>query len=103
MDPNRGAAAPHEPSRGARRPGSRARRLVPLFGAPKWRPSTNREMGGAPVLGGRHSKGTRNNQPNDGFDGGGGIGEAIRMGETCGGGRLPIESGGKWSDEKKRK
>ena len=31
------------------------------------------------------------------------VGEAIRMGETRGGGRLPIESGGKWSDEKKRK
>ena len=58
-------------------------------------------MGGAPVLGGRHSKGTRNNQPNDGFDGGGGFGEAIRMGGTRGGGRLPIVLGGKWSDEKK--
>ena len=60
-------------------------------------------MGGAPVLGGRHLKIKRDNQPKDGFDGGGGVGEAIRMGETRGGGRLPIESGGKWSDEKKRK
>ena len=41
MDPNRGAAPPHEPIRGARRPGSRALRSMPLFGAPKWRPSTN--------------------------------------------------------------
>jgi len=41
MDPNRGAAPPHEPSRGARRPGSRALRSMPLFGAPKWRPSKN--------------------------------------------------------------
>ena len=100
MDPNRGAAPPHDPSRGARRPGSRARRLVPLFGAPKWRPSTNREMGGggAPVLGGRHSKGTRNNQPNDGFDVGGGIGEAIRTVRTRGGGYLLVVSGDEMSN-----
>jgi hypothetical protein len=57
-------------------------------------------MGGAPVLGGRHLKIKHDNQPKDGFDGGGGVGEAIRMSETRGGGRLPIESSGKWSDEK---
>ena len=34
MDPDRGAVAPHEPNRGARRPGSRTLRSVPLFGAP---------------------------------------------------------------------
>ena len=42
-------------------------------------------MGRAPVLGGRHLKGTRNNQPNDGFGGGRGVGEAIRTGGTPGG------------------
>jgi hypothetical protein len=57
-------------------------------------------MDRAPVLGGRHLKGTRNNQPNDGFGGGGGVGEAIRTGGTRGGGRLPIVSGGKGSDKK---
>jgi hypothetical protein len=41
MDLNRGAVAPYELSKGARRPGLRVLRLVPLFGAPKWRPSKN--------------------------------------------------------------
>ena len=50
MDPDRGAVAPYEPNRGARCPGLRALRLVPLFRAPKWRPSKNRETGGAPVF-----------------------------------------------------
>ena len=58
-------------------------------------------MGGAPVLGGRHLKIKRDNQPKDGFGGGGGFGEAIRTGGTRGGGRLPIVSGGEWSDENK--
>ena len=57
-------------------------------------------MGGAPLLGGRHLKGRRDNQPIDGVGGGGGTGEAMRTGGTRGGGRLPIESGGEWSDEK---
>ena len=48
--------------------------------------------GQSPVLGGRHLKGTRNNQPNDGFGGEGGVGEAIRTGRTRGGGRSPIVS-----------
>ena len=39
MDLNRGVAAPYEPNKGARRPGSRALRVFPLFGASKWRPS----------------------------------------------------------------
>ncbi len=60
-------------------------------------------MGGAPVLGGRHLKGRRDNQPIDGVGGGGGTGEVMRMGGTRGGGRLPIVSGGEWSDEKERK
>ena len=30
------------------------------------------------------------------------IGEAMRTGGTRGGGRLPIVSGGEWSDEKKK-
>ena len=43
-------------------------------------------MGGAPVLGGRHLKIKRDNQPNDGFGGGGGALErqferAERVGE----------------------
>ena len=41
-------------------------------------------MGGAPVLGGRHLKIKRDNQPKDGVGGGGGFGEAIRMGGTLG-------------------
>jgi hypothetical protein len=59
-------------------------------------------MGGAPVLGGRHLKGRHDNQPIDGFCGGRGTGEAMRTGGTRGGGRLPIVSGGEWSDEKKK-
>ncbi len=41
MDPNRGAAAPCAPNGGARRLGlgSLALPSMPLFGAPKWRPS----------------------------------------------------------------
>ena len=58
-------------------------------------------MGGAPVLGGRHLKRKHDNQPIDGVGGGGGTGEAMRMGGTRGGGRLPIVLGGEWSDEKK--
>ena len=49
----------------------------------------------------RHLKRRRDNQPIDGVGGVGGTGEAMRMGGTRGGGRLPIVSGGKWSDEKK--
>ena len=41
MDLNRGVAAPYEPNKGARCPGSRALRVFPLFGASKWRPSKN--------------------------------------------------------------
>ncbi len=58
-------------------------------------------MGGAPVLGGRHLKMKRDNHPKDGVGGGGGVGEAIRMGGTRGGGRLPIVSGGELRDKKK--
>ncbi len=41
-------------------------------------------MGGAPVLGGPHLKGKRDNQPSHGVGGGGGFGEAIRTGGTRG-------------------
>jgi hypothetical protein len=41
MDLNRGVAAPYEPNKGARRPGSRALRVFSVFGASKWRPSKN--------------------------------------------------------------
>jgi hypothetical protein len=58
-------------------------------------------MGGAPVLGGRHLERRRDNQPIDGVGGLGSTGEAMRTGGTRGGERLPIISGGKWSDEKK--
>jgi hypothetical protein len=57
MDSNRGAAAPYESNVGGGCQGSRLLRLIPLFGAPKWHPSKNWEMGGAPGLGGRHSWG----------------------------------------------
>jgi len=59
-------------------------------------------MGGAPVLGGRHLKMKRDNQPKDGVGGGGGFGEAIRTGGARGGGRLPIVSGGELRDEKNK-
>jgi hypothetical protein len=90
MDPNRGAAAPYESNVGGRRQGSRLLRLIPLFGAPKWHPSKNWEMGGAPGLGGRHSTMIHNNQPNDGVGSGGGMGEETRPGGTCERGRLPV-------------
>ena len=59
-------------------------------------------MGGAPVLGGRHLKMKRDNQPKDGVGGGGGFGEVIRTGGARGGGRLPIGSGGELRDEKNK-
>ena len=90
MDPNRGAAAPYESNVGGRHQGSRLLRLIPLFGAPKWHPSKNWEMGGAPGLGGRHSRMIHNNQPNDGVGSGGGMGEETRPGGTCERGRLPV-------------
>ena len=71
MDPNRGAVAPYESNVGGRRQGSRLLRLIPLFGAPKWHPSKNWEMGLAPGLGGRHSTMIHINQPNDGVGSGG--------------------------------
>jgi hypothetical protein len=70
MDPNRGAAALYESNAGGQRPGSRVMRWIALFGAPKWHPSKNREMDGAPILGGRYSMGRRNNLPNNRFGGG---------------------------------
>ena len=57
-------------------------------------------VGGAPVLGGRHSRGKRDNQPNDGVGGGGSFGEAMRTGGTRGGGCLPIVLGGELRDKK---
>jgi hypothetical protein len=77
MDPNRGAAALYESNAGGRRPGSRLLRLIPLLGAPKWHPSKNREMGGAPVLDGRYLMRIINNQPSDGVGGKGGVGEGM--------------------------
>ena len=53
------------------------------------------------MLGGRHLKGRHDNQRIDGVGDGGGTGEAMRTGGTRGGGRLPIVSGGEWSDENK--
>ena len=90
MDPNRGAVAPYESNVGGRHQGSRLLRLIPLFGAPKWHPSKNWEMGGAPGLGGRHSTMIHNNQPSDGLGSGGGMGEETRPGGMCERGRLPV-------------
>ena len=45
-------------------------------------------------LGGCYLMGQCNNQPNDGFRGGGGIGEETRVGGMCGGGRLLVVLGG---------
>ena len=72
-EPNRDTAAPYEPDGGVRRPGSRALRLVPFFGLPKRRPSEYCETGGALALNGRCSIVRSNNQPNDGFGGGGAL------------------------------
>ncbi len=83
-DPNRGAAAPHEPNRGARRLSLRALLLVPLFGAPKWCSSEYWEMGGAPDLDGRHLASRRNNQPNDGVGGGGSLERWFKWAERVG-------------------
>jgi hypothetical protein len=55
-------------------------------------------MGGAPDLGGRYSIDRRNNQPNDEVSGGGDVGEEMRLGGTCGGGRLFVVLGGELSD-----
>jgi hypothetical protein len=77
MDLNRGAAASYESNVDGRRQGSRLLRLIPLFGAPKWHPSKNLEMGGAPGLGGRHLTMIHNNQPNNGVGSGGGMGEEM--------------------------
>jgi hypothetical protein len=72
MDPNRFAAAPYEPTAGARCPGLGSLWQDPLIGAPQWHPSKNWEMGGASVLGGRHFFNRHNNQPKFGCGGGGG-------------------------------
>ena len=90
MDPNRGASAPYESNVGGRRQGSRLLRLIPLFGAPKWHPSKNWEMGGVQGLGGRHSTVIHDNQPNNGVGSGWGMGEETRPGGTCERGRLPV-------------
>jgi hypothetical protein len=81
MDPNHGATAPYESNVAA---GAR------VCSAPKWHPSKNWEMGGAPGLGGRHSTMIHDNHLNDGVDGGGGMGEETQPGGTCEGGCLPI-------------
>jgi hypothetical protein len=51
---------------------------------------------GWPLLNGS----TQQSKPNDGVNGGMDVGEVIKMGGTCGGGRLLIALGGEWSDEK---
>ncbi len=98
MDPNLSTAAPYEPDGGVRCPGSRALRLVPLLGAPKWRLSEYWETGGATALNGRCSMGRCNNQPNDDVGEGGGIGEAISTVRTRGGGCLLVVSGDEMSN-----
>jgi hypothetical protein len=72
MDPNRFAAAPYEPTAGARRPGLGSLWQDPLIVVPLWHPSKNGEMGGASVLGGRRFFNRHNNQPKFGCGGGGG-------------------------------
>jgi hypothetical protein len=68
MAPNHGAVAPHESTVGARWPGLRLLRLVPLFGVSKWHQSNNREMGRALLLGGHHLMGRHNTQqPTEGW------------------------------------
>jgi hypothetical protein len=74
MAPNHGAAAPHESTASTWWPGSRSLPLVPLFGAPKWHQSKNREMGRALLLGGRHLMGQHNSQPKVGGSEGGEVG-----------------------------
>ena len=100
MDPNRGAAAPHEPYRGARSPGSGALRLVPLFGTPKWRPSKNERGAEHRSWMAVAKMGRRNNQPNDGVGCGGSVGEEMRTGGTRGGGRFLVVLGDELRDKK---
>jgi hypothetical protein len=66
MDPNRGAAAPHESVAGAGRPGSRSLRLVPLVRTTNEDASKIKEGDGSSALGGRRWVLRHNNQPIDG-------------------------------------
>ncbi len=63
MDPNRGAAAPHESVAGARRPGSRSLQLVPLVRMTNKDASKIIEGDGSSALGGRRWVLRHNNQP----------------------------------------
>ncbi len=63
MDPNRGAAAPHESAAGAGRPGTRSLRLVPLVRMTNKDASKIKEGGGFLALGGRRWVLRHNNQP----------------------------------------
>ncbi len=74
MDPNHGAAAPHESYAGSRSGGLVHAGLFPLYGAPKWHPSKKREKDRTSTLGGHHLMGEYNNKPNIG------VGEGLEKG-----------------------
>ncbi len=58
-------------------------------------------MGGALALGGRHSMGQLNYQPNNSVGGEGGVGKEMRPGRNVWGGRFTVVWGGDWGDRKK--
>jgi hypothetical protein len=84
MDPNHGAAAPHESYAGFRCGGLVHATLIPLYGVPKWHPLKKREQDETLTLVGNHSMGEYNNQPKigirEGFEGG----ETVRWAITKG-------------------
>jgi hypothetical protein len=90
MDPNHGAAAPHESYAGFWYGGLVHTALLPLYRAPKWHPSKKREKDRASTLGGHHLMGEYNNQPQvgvgEGLEGGGNN----ALGNNEGVGRFPI-------------
>ena len=88
MDPNCGATAPHEPNRGAWRPGLGLPASIPFYGRQNDTYRTT-ERGG-----GMHGSwmATAQHQPTEQWcwQWGGGVGEEMRMGGTCVGGNLLV-------------
>jgi hypothetical protein len=79
MDPNQGAAAPHESYAGFRCGGLVHTALFPFYGAPKWHLSKKREKDRTLTLGSHHLMGEYNNQPKVG------IGKGLEGGKRCAG------------------
>jgi hypothetical protein len=93
MDPNHGAAAPHESYAGFRFGGLVHAALFPLYGVPKWHPSKKSEKDGTLTLGGHHLMGEYNYQPKVGISKGLEGGEMVHWGITKGWGVFPSLGG----------